>query len=380
MRTRQYAVTYAARPVKQKAVTANDLWNGSNPPTLGAGDEVRFLECKVNDSPTWFTDNSNNGSQLENGITEVMNKGDVNAKLYAYTEGITPLLTSAFGWEVLAGPVTTGSMHQHLIAYQPFGRDQRDWTASEQAKLTGYSAGDSYNPGYTFGVSEGPNDIIARYAVIESITLSCQQKQPLELELTAVTDQVIRDNAKTYSPNWSIAPNTWQNYFAMKDVTTAMIGPVGSMVAAHFTEFKVSVQHGIVKDTQTTLTAVGRAYPYSSDFSKLGFEATVFIHDSSQWKTWEQNAQNLAVKIQFSKGNNSLAIFITNMQFSTVTVDYANGGTVKLQGSIFAAPSTNNSVFTDPFAADHTALPLDIQSPLYLLVTDSNANNTLHFV
>ena len=380
MRTRQYAVTYAARPVKQKSVTANDLWNGSNPPTLGAGDEVRFLECKVNDSPTWFTDNSNNGSQLENGVTEVMNKGDITAKLYAYTEGITPLLTSSLGWETLTSPVASGStgtssMWQHLVAYQPFGRDQRDWTDAEKAKLNGYSAGDSYNVGYTFGVSEGPDDIVARYSVIETLTLSCQQKQPLEIEIGAVSDAVVHDNAKTWSPNWSIAPNTWQNYFAMKDVTTAMIGPIGSMVPAHFTDMKVSVQHGIVKDTQTTLTGVGRAYPYSSDFSKLGFEATVFIHDSSQWKTWELAAQNLAVKIVFTKGNNSLAIYITNMQFSTVTVDYANGGTVKLQGSIFAAPNT-----TDPFASDHTSLPLDIQSPLYLLVTDSNPNNTLHFV
>ena len=139
-RTREYAVVYAARPAKQKAVTANDLWNGINNPTLGAGDEARFDEVKITDSPSWFTDNSNNGTQLENGNSEVMTKADVTAKIKGYTEGLTPILSNALGWEALSSPITAGSLHQHLICYQPNGKDYRDWTPAEQTKITATNA------------------------------------------------------------------------------------------------------------------------------------------------------------------------------------------------------------------------------------------------
>ena len=378
-RTRDYFLKHAARPAKQKILVAADQWGGATNPTLGANDQYLFDEMKIVDSPEWFIDNSINGIQLDNGQVVEMVKADVTAKIKGWVDGSTALLTSALGWESLNGPITAGAYKSHLVMYKPDGKDFRDWTSAEQTKITTtsattvWAAGDEYNALYHFAVSEGPVDILARNCMIETVSLSCAQKQPLMIEIGAVGEKTIRDSAKTSSPSWTIGNGRFAQFYSMKDVTVAKIGATyGGLIDAHFTDFKISVTHGIVKDTATTLSGINRAYPYSTGESKLTFDATVFIHDTEQWKTWEQAATSLLVKIVFTKGTENLSIFITNIVLTSVGVEYGNGGSVKLQGTIFAPPSI------DPFLADHTGLTLDFATPLYLVVTDAETNNTLH--
>ena len=377
-RTKGYALKHGARPAKQKGYAAAvDGWGGSGNPVLGANDQYIFDELKISDSPEWFVDNSINQTQLESSQTVTMLKADVSAKMKVWTEGSSALLASALGWDTLAGPITAGALKNHLVAFNPYGKDYRDWTTAEQAKfLVAYAAGDEYNLGlYHFLASEGPADLLCKNALIDSCTLSCAQKQPLMLDFTAVGEKVIRDASKTQSPNLTVASPKFQSFFTMKDCTISKIGATyGGLIDAQFMDFSVKVQHGIVKDVATTKSGVYRSYPVSDGETKLTFDATVFIHDTEQWKTWEQAGTSLLVKLGFTKGTNTFTIFITNLQLSTVTVDYGGGGTVKLSGVIYQAPAV------DPFAAEHTGLTLDFPTPLYVSVVDSETNNLSHMI
>lgn len=370
MRTSDFGLKFAAKPCKQKTAVAADKWGGANTPVLGAGDQ--FLgELDVDDSPEFWKDESRNGTQFASGQEITMVKADVNGKFPMYVEGVSHLLTCILGWEDLEGPVAAGANYSHLICLNPNGKDVREFTTAEQAKITGHAAGDLYNTHLTFGRLEGPSEIVVRNVQVAEFTISGAQKEPVRVEFSGVGENALHDENKATSPNWSLPANSFDMVYHIRHCTVSKMGPVAGMLDVKLLDFTIKGKFGVASDNQSTRSGQNREYPYSDGLSELTFEATVFLHDTEVYKTWEQSQAAIAVKLVFTRGAKSMSIMVPSLRVKSAKPEVSNGGSVKVSGEMFAFFGA------DPFVADHPSQVIDFPTPLMLQIVDSSNVNGL---
>jgi hypothetical protein len=377
-RTKNYAIQGAVSFQKQLGTVAADLYGGANDVTLGAGHLKFFSDpITIDDGIESIEDTAINGTQISNDSENISAVPTVEMPFNIHGNGDLDLLVTAFGWEALDGPKANATNNTHMIPLQIRGREQREYTAAEQALITvGFDTDDRINTYTHVGLDLGPSTLHAKNVVIKGFEIGSTQKQELKAKLTGTAEKLTRDAAKTGVANWAKIVGAYASTFKHYNAVFS-VGPVsGTLVATQVTEFMIKVNHGLAEGIIPTGTSNGglaQAEPMSDGLSEVTLDFKVYKHDSDLYKTWQINKTAIFAKMEYTRGSEFLGFYIPLMKVVTAQPDPADGGSVQVSCKLYLPAAA------DPFTTERTVVAtewtLPFVTPLYCIAREASASN-----
>jgi hypothetical protein len=382
-RTKDFEVVGAASFQKQMETVAADLYGGANDVTLGAGHKKRFMSLNINDGTNVSTDESTNGTQIQNNqeLDSVMPTFDAEHALYE--SGVTDLLTHALGFEALDGPKTDGaSDYVHMILLNSTGKDQREYTTAEQALVSsGFDPADRINLAMHIAQNMGPSVKHAKNCYTNAFEIASSQGGSLSLKFSGTAESISRDATKSGFTSWSYPANTFARRFRHYEASIS-IGPIaGSISEVDCMEFAAKASFGQAEQqpTGTSNGGLSRAEPVSTGSSEVTVDVRIYKHDSDTMKGYEADQSILSLKAEYVRGTKFVKLLIPEAQVVNVQEDHADGSSL-----LVSLRCRIPTVAKDPFSTERTvnavewALPF--ASPLYIMASDNINTNWMRAV
>jgi hypothetical protein len=372
-RTKDYASIVAAKFEKQKLTTAADLYGGANSVAVGADNMILVKSCVINDGVEKVSDEAINGTQARNGEETVAMLPTVEIEAEVYDAGTLPLIVAGMGWEALDGPKTSGSLKAHLIPFNIYGQDQRDFTSAEQTLIGGtWAASDKVNLGLHVAMDTGPSTKHAKNCYFDAMEISSQAMGILSLKLTGTAETNTLDGTHATVSTWTKKSTSfvsrWKHY-----QSTATFGAIGGgQTTVQILDFSVKATRGMAKGnvpTGTGNSGKAQAEPLSTGLSEVTVDFTIYKDDTDQWRTWQVGDTLLQLKNEYVSGLKKLGFYFPQLQISALDPKAENGSSVTVSCKAFLP------VGTDPFATERTfgtpwALPF--ATPFYMISVDTD--------
>lgn len=395
--TNDFAIKHALRLETQLNTTPADLFGGSNSLVPTAGDQIPVEgTAEITKGSEFYTDAAANGTQFTGGKRKTAELPALSGlSVKGYTQGLERLLLGAMGYASPGGPaavVSSSGFHSHLFCMPPQGRNQRPYTAAEQALVpTGFDADDRINTYLVVSQELGPYERSLRNVVIKDLELSCSAKNPLMLKVSGPAERIVKDTNKASSPSWSYPAGAFADWFQMSDckcfIQPASVAFDGASVPVSITEMSVKVSHGISEDNVPTGTANGglsRAEPLPTGKSSLSAELGVYLHDKTIYEDWEENGTVLHAKLEFTRGNYKILVLLPRLTVTLADPNFDGAGSVKL--SLEAALPNDPaelaalaSSFATERALSGTTQPWPATSLFGLIVVSKESKNPMRW-
>jgi len=378
-RTKNYAIQTAAKMQKQLNTVAADLYGGANDVTLGAGSLMQVTECIMDDGTEVIVNQDINGTQTPNYQDTVAKVPTVEVSTTVHSAGDLPFIVSALGWENLDGPKSNGTNYTHLIPLQIRGKEQRAYTAAEEALVvSGFDADDRINPYIHIARELGPSVEHAKNVVFKGIEIGSQQKQELKMKLAGTAESLTRDATKTGVSTWAKVTGAFANTFKhYQGVFT--VGPQGgTLVATQVLEFMVKINHGLAEGvipTGTSNSGLAQAEPLSDGLSEVTVDFRVYKHDSDLYKGWQTGDTKISAKMEYTRGSEFLGFYMPLLQVVNAQVEPGEGGTVLV--SCRAMLPTATDPFTTERTVSATEWVLPFSTPFYAIAKEASQVNFL---
>lgn len=370
-----YSAQVAVKFQNQTDTVAADLYGGANDVTPGTGNLILVDSCNIVEGVEKVADEAINGTQALNGEETVALLPTVEMAGNIYDTGTLPVLVSAMGWEALDGPKTSGSLKAHMVLFNVRGKDQREYTAAEQALITGFDVDDRVNLALHVAKDFGPYVQHAKNTYFEQLEISSQQKNLLKFKVTGNSETLTHDATRAGVSSWTKIANgfvsRWKHY--QSTFTFGSIG--GAQTAVQAIEWSVKASHGMAKGNIPTGTSNGgkaQAEPVSTGRSDITVDFRIHKMDTDQWRTWQIGDTLLQLKVEFVSGLKKLGFYFPQLQIANIDPTADNGSSVMISCKAYLPTGT------DPFATERTfgtAWALPFATPFYMISVDNDATN-----
>jgi len=382
-RTKDYAIQSAAKFQKQLNTVPADLYGGANDVTLGAGVIKQFDSLDINDVTEKIVDSAINGTQADNYQETVARLPTVEISGTMHTIGDVDLLVSTMGWENLDGPKAhTAGKYTHFIPMVETGKEQREYTAAEQALVSsGFDADDRINTYMHLARELGPSVEHAKNVVIKSFEFSSSQKQELKIKMSGTAESATRDTSKTGLDAWTTTAGNYAGTFKHYHgkLSVGLVG--GSAAEIQCLEFACKGSFGLAEGVVPTGTSQGglsQAEPLSDGKTELTVDFRVYKHDTNLYKNWETGDTKIFLKMEYTRGDSFLGFYLPLLQVVSAQMEAGEGGSVLVSCKGFLPTAA------DPFTTERTvggspwAVPF--KTRMYLIAKDLDPTNWLRKV
>lgn len=382
MRTKNYASIVALKMQKQINTVPADLYGGANDVTPGI-DSLKYFDqdaVMINDPTEKIVDTATNGTQADNFQENVAIIPTVEIGGSVHTMGDSDVLVTGLGFEALDGPKSHASgKYTHLILLQERGKEQRAFTAAEQALIGGtFDADDRYNTYCHIAKDMGPSTVHAKNVAFKGFEFSSQQKQELKFKLTGTAETVTRDATHAGVSTWTKPAGTLTSTFKHYQ-GVLMVGEIGqTQTALQCLEFSVKGNFGMTEGIIPTGTANGglaQAEPLSDGKTEITVDFRVYKHDTDLYKNWELQDKKIQLRMEYTKGDAFLGFYLPELQIVNAQAEEGDGSSVLISCRAFLPSGA------DPFATQRTvnATPwaLPFTTRMYLIAKDLDDTNWL---
>ena len=364
-----------------------DLYGGANSPVIAAGSKVRWEEMELTETPEKYKDVGSTGNQFTKNDTVSAVPVSFSGKTDVFLDHTLTEIGCSFGFEELAGPVGFGAgLHSHLISLDPQGKDQRLYTAAEAVDAAAntsfspaYNALDQRNVFLRLFDSLGPVDESAENCSIASFKLSCESKNPLKLEISGSAERIIRDEAKSQSPNMTDRIDCEEGRLFMRHCS-AFVGVVGQAAEQmSIMSFEVGCEMGQAEDLFVSGTSNGglsRGEPVSTGEQIISGSVVVNKHDTIKWHEFAENDTKLFMKFDFSIGLKRFILCLPLINIKEAPYELGDGSKINIS---FEAHIPCDA---DPFTTERSISGSEQEltypeTPFYLVWSNENENNVL---
>lgn len=383
MRTKNYAMKTALKMQKQLNTVPADLYGGANDVIPATGSLKYFEEVMINDPAEKIVDSAVNGTQADNFQETVAVVPTVEVSSSLHTSGDNDLLVSTLGFEALDGPKSHASgKYTHMILLQERGKEQREFTAAEQALIGGtFDADDRYNPYCHISQDQGPSTVNAKNVVFKGFEFSSQQKQELKFKATGTAESVVRVTPSGQTSGWTKIAGTLESTFKHYQGALSVGVEGGALSEIQCLEFAVKGNFGLTEGIIPTGTSNGglaQAEPLSDGKTEITVDFRIYKHDTDVFKTYELVDTFLSAKMEYTRGDNFLGFYFPRLQVVSATPEFGEGGSILVSCRAFLP------VGADPFTAERTVSATEWVLPfttrMYLISKDANNTNWLRAV